>query len=534
MRKQQRQDKAKPRSFSTRNVPLQMRCSPVLTFSPSGATSPAEVQVSDYQRHAFNYFCGIAKKQLQLNISSAKWTQLALQLSFEAPVFQAIAALGGGYRTLVQTTHVAFACRSEDDPRALSQYCKAVASLRRHLDGAVIRPASLEPVLLTCLLLMTFELIRSDSKAAVSHLRLGRQLARDYMLSGIDGQRTTDDALRPQSAEISRELVSLFDQLEEDCVVSSQVHAGLTRSDQCGCCSPANDLPLFATVEGARAQLDTMITAGHDLRMGILNVAQSEAARQRPSSTIARRNCIVPCLSRTVNLKHHAHLQIRLQSLISGHNAWLEAFQGLLDSPENHSQAVILMQVRHFYSAFLLSTCRETQERRCDFFSSHYIRALDLLEQFLANAANENLVKPQRPGPRPNFTLDAGILPTLFLICLKCRDSLVRRRALRILQRADRLEGFLQSRMLAMFAECIIDLEEQNARKLSGGLSMMKDLTADQVPEAARFLDVVVSAAPTSLSDVHLVCGRFAFEGDGGLEITEYRGTGPPLVLVRV
>ncbi|KAK5130471.1 hypothetical protein LTR08_001993 [Meristemomyces frigidus] len=552
-RQQQSHDTAHPSLTLLPSASPQLRCIiPAQSIWPSGA-KPSGVYINDYQGQAFDYFRRKAMIQLERNMSSAKWTQLALQLSHETPVFHAAAALGSSYRALVQVTHVAFACPSIDDTEALGQYCKAIASLRRYLDSAVLRPASLEPVLLSCLLLVMLEMIRNNSAAALSHLRFGRRLAREYMQPGSSHQLTTGTELRPQSNVITKELVSMFTQLEEDCVVSSQTGgAGFISDDLSGYCtrSLSHLSPPLMTLEDARAQFDILATASHYLRMDILQIAQSAPPRQRTGPpTSARQTCINQCMSRAVNLEHHAHLLTRLQSLTNAHSAWFTALNKLLpnlnEAGQRSTRALAILQIRHFYSAFLLSTCRETREQRSDFFSTQYPRVLCMAEQYLTatnpSSEEETAVRkcplsPSRPGPRPNFTLDAGVLPTLFLICLKCRDSVVRRRALCALRSTDRLEGFLQSRTLATFAECIIDLEERHAKELlsseerGGGVV----LTADQVPEAARILDAVVTTAPTNPTKMHLVCGRYAHDRGGELDVVEYTGTGCPFVLHRV
>ncbi|KAK3642902.1 hypothetical protein LTR56_010499 [Elasticomyces elasticus] len=271
--------------------------------------------------------------------------------------------------------------------------------------------------------------------------------------------------------------------------------------------------------------------------MDILQIAQSTFHKQQfEPNSLARRTCINLCMSRTVNLDHHLDITIRLQNLIVALSAWLVKLSKLLPSHHNPNQrrALTLLRIRHFHITFLLSTCRETREQRSDFFAAEWVRVLDLAEEYLAdNSGREDSpaeADHSRPVPRPDFALDAGVLPTLYLICLKCRDSVVRRRALQALRRTDRLEGFLQSQTLANHAECIVDLEERHARLLLPLLDRMavrengNILTADQVPEAARILDAVVAAAPTKPTEMHLVCGRIAHGRDEELEVVEYRG----------
>ncbi|KAK5706069.1 hypothetical protein LTR97_001055 [Elasticomyces elasticus] len=504
---------------------------------------PPDIRFSDYQKYAFDYFRRKATIQLERNMSSARWTRLALQLSTETPVFHAVAALGSSYRTLVQLTHAAFACPSVDDTEALDQSCTAIASLRRHLDGAVSRTASLESVLMACLLLLTLELVRGNSAAVLSHLRFGRKAARECVQSGND--RSLGIKLEARSTVTTRELMSMFNQLEAHCVLSPQIPGRVLYSEDRPGYRPSTQLPSpLTTVEDVRTQLDILIVASHRLRMDVLQIAQSALQKQEHKpNCLARRTCINQCLSRTINLDQHPDIITRLHSLTVAFSAWLTKLSEILFTQHkpDKRRALTFLQIRHFHSTFLLSTCRETREQRSDFFSADWARVLDLAEEYLAAhpVREDNRIESltSHPGPRPNFTIDTGVLPTLYLICLKCRDSAVRRRALQVLRRTDRLEGFLQSQTLANHAECIIDLEERHARLL---IPLLDDtttsedgsaLTADQVPEAARILDAVVAAAPTKPTEMHVVCGRIAHERDGELEVVEYRFTGCPMVL---
>ncbi|KAK5682884.1 hypothetical protein LTR17_027322 [Elasticomyces elasticus] len=392
---------------------------------------------------------------------------------------------------------------------------------------------------------MTLDLVSGNTAAALTHLRFGRKAAREYMQSSDDKRMTPGIKLQPQSTVTNRELMSLFDQLEENCVLCPRIpEAGFIGDDPAWRWHRAQlSLPLM-NLEDAITQLDILTTANHRLRMDILQIAQSAFGKQQiEPNSLARRTCINHCMSRTVNLDHRSDITIRLQNLTVALSAWLAELNKLLSSHHNPNQrrALTLLQIRHFYITFLLSTCRETREQRIDSFSTDWVRVIDLAEEYLtARPVHEDSPiesPPSRPGPRPDFALDTGVLPTLYLICLKCRDSVVRRRALQALRRTDRLEGFLQSQTLANHAECIIDLEERHARLLLPLLDRMavrengSMLTTDQVPESARILDAVVAAAPTKPTEMHLVCGRIAHGRDGELEVVEYRGTGCPLVL---
>ena len=94
---------------------------------------------------------------------------------------------------------------------------------------------------------------------------------------------------------------------------------------------------------------------------------------------------------------------------------------------------------------------------------------------------------------------------------------------------ARRREGLGHSESMAWFISVYVDAEEQAARKalLQRGLVPDEELVAEQVPEAARFLDMTIYAETADITRV--VCTRFRHEDRGQLVIREWRGCKEPL-----
>lgn len=500
------------------------------------AESPLLLRVPDYERHAFDFFCRTTATACRLNTPRAHCTQLALQLSIEAPVFRAIAALGSAYRDLVQITHVAFACPSEQDNRAIGLYGKAVASLHQYLTQATpSNPAFAETVLLACLLFVSFEMVRHNSAAAIAHLRLGQRIAREFVSSSLgNGSRNSalDIALRPRSVKKITELASVFNQIEAEGIVSSWTHPDLSGEHQLQYHRDVVVVPLrFMSLEDARVHLEALSNASSAVRTEILQIArQSETplGHHMVLNNAAAQRCIDHCRSRMIDLGLDGRILDGIRHLTHQHAAWLVSFNELshLATGGSLSLPAILMEIQHFYSRYLLLTCRETRETQSDVFSIDYVHVLGLIEQYLASVSHDVESSPtSQPQPQPTSALEAVVLPTLFLICVKCRDSMLRNRAIRALSRTDRLEVFQRSRTLADFAARIMGLEQRRSGELLGISSLTESgWTASQVPEAARFLDVVISAAPTRPEEVQMFCGRFAHERNGDLELLAVTG----------
>ena len=98
----------------------------------------------------------------------------------------------------------------------------------------------------------------------------------------------------------------------------------------------------------------------------------------------------------------------------------------------------------------------------------------------------------QLPGSearnQPNFTLAHGIITPLYMVCTRCRDPSIRRRALHILQTCNRKEGIWDSTQSALVARRVIQIEETAA----GGFIT----EASQIPSQARIQELETSFGP--------------------------------------
>lgn len=142
--------------------------------------------------------------------------------------------------------------------------------------------------------------------------------------------------------------------------------------------------------------------------------------------------------------------------------------QNTLDLPiedEQSKRSLILLLIQHFYLAFLLITCQSAREVPNDVFHDEYCRILDLAKMYLNNTSLGNEFVEEHLGQRSSFAVGPAVLSALYLIAVKCRDSVARRRAICLLASTDRLEGFQKSQHLAAFADRVVVEEERRARE---------------------------------------------------------------------
>ena len=507
--------------------------------------------VSDVAVHAFDYFrYQICAKYIERGYPIL-WATSSISIGLQEPaVFYAIAALSTIERALVQTIHTTLA-RPVDKQMwdlAMQMYCKALECLRHPMQKAIRGQGSLEPIILSCLSFLVFEVTTGNHLNAIRHARVGKSIL-DERLNRRDGS--------PRTSSSCAEASSVFEgiQAKRNFGVTSRDCGHLTRF----VAAKAS----FGSLEEARAHLEILTEAGQDIRGQLIRRAQDSAQTARITASASSRFCLQYTLSRIMTVD--VALLAQLDDLMNGFGCWGRSFGRMFRSGQFISQDLFIMQLRFFYASFTLAICRETDERLTNRFEDQFVRTLESAERLLrsrpvpspwraeetmtgpvavefmhlldavdgtslGSAGEDALARPQI-GPSPTHedskdravgVFEFGVLHALFAIACKCRRSSRRRRAARLLSEAKRTEAINSSGILLTYAEMIIHLEEQQAAQLTGQLAVDSDFYADEVPEQARFLDVVASSISGKAGHFVLSCTRRAFGKRGDVELLEY------------
>lgn len=166
---------------------------------------------------------------------------------------------------------------------------------------------------------------------------------------------------------------------------------------------------------------------------------------------------------------------------------WLVAFRvflqkrgKLLDS--RGLQAARTLEISHGFAMIYLNSSTVNvlnDETIWDRFTEHYEHVVDLAALITKSSTCENFTT--RRGP--DFTLDMSIVAPLYAVASKCRDPVIRRKAVSLLYAAPRQEGIWDSILTARVAERFIGIEEAGL----GNVTCCED-----VPDWARISDVEV------------------------------------------
>jgi hypothetical protein len=495
------------------------------SLTPTAPLSIAQFCINNLERNAFDFFRFRMAGPLEIMSPGKGWVPQALQLSFESKaVFHAIAAVGSANLSIGSMSHPTMTGQHKPGmyTDALEQYSKTIASLNHQIRAVIEERGPLQPVLLTCLLLVCFELHTDRPSMALRHHIMGRNIMQKSLGSiGSPGSSQSSSSLQVLS--------KAFDGLGISSTYPSNVRTLHAMTEGEVHQSSLMSLALTDRLAEAWNKLDQLIDSSNQLLRKLYLLAKRQVkVAYRDTLDQATQYCLASCWSKSMALPAHDTTLVEINYLLEQLDQWQHNTHVFDGCDQETTRALALLQVRQWTASFALKTCREDRETSLDCHEGDFIRAMDLAQLYL---------KPMSTMPRPfrlrsiygngqddDFNLEQGILPALYLISLKSRTSAIRHRATDILANAHRREGLGSSTVTAQIAVAIIRVEENRAR----GMGSHSDLLSSDVPETARFADIVHAAGvDVQRPTCRLVCARYLHESDGGIEIIEYLSKGP-------
>lgn len=521
--------------------------------SSSTSTTPPLLQtesISDEARLAFDYFRHYACARYLATGYPILWATCSMFVALQEPaVFYAVVAAGFAQQSVEDTLHTTLA-RPIDETRkasALRWYSKAISCLNEAMGDAMGRRGSLEPIILSCLNFVVFEVTMGNHVSAMRHARVGRNILDERLRQQQSGSATSTSSSgvsSPSPGAISRESAPGG---ADDRPSRSVAPAGL-------------GVPLDSLAE-LRASLETLTDAGQMLREQLIVAAQASVQQTHPTLDATSQFCLSHTRSRTMSIA--TALQTRLHETLSAFSAWGNRFMSVFRNSHPISRELLFLQIRFFYASSTMVMCRAGSEKVADSLVDEFVRALESAERLLrtefgwrqqsaAEATEEPVVvelmekltladracsaamHQESPyivpdessvppdNARPIGVFGFGILHALFTIACRCRASRPRRKATQLLLNAKRIEAVNSSGTLSMYAEAIIHLEELQTRLVTGRAFGATEFYADEVPEQARFLDVVARPDPERSAYFLLTCTRRTSPEAREIELLQY------------
>lgn len=468
------------------------------------------------ENQAFTYFREHTLHGILGCFESSHLESLVLQLSLhESSVHHAAVAVGAMHRSMrgrcpsLQTDSYIEPANSFP----VLQYVQSLNDLRRRLNGPTDSECE-HIALVTCLLFICFEMLQGNRPGAVAHLRMGLRIlstsksSSTYLESDKGRMLFCDDSC----CRISNldKLADMYARLDYESTMFGEHSPVLTLASPRDMMGPSPEVSnYFMGIVDARRALGILSNGVYRLRGELLHLAAREMGNEFHGDW-AVRYCVAYSSIRTVDLSERTYLLQQQSCLKFSLERWTSAFKVLSNSLGHHNaRPLILLEMQHFYIYFLICTLRETHEEACDLFNSTFQRMVEVGTQFVDATSSKN-------EPQLTFTLESGIIPSLYLVAMKCRNKKIRHDAIALLERMQCQEGMWEGSLIARFAAELAKIEENE----SGTKDGRNDNRAIYIPESARFSDVVIAMSETP-GYGRLICARYAHESTGGLEISE-------------
>jgi Fungal specific transcription factor domain len=334
---------------------------------------------------------------------------------------------------------------------ALEQYTRALSSLnaRRHSKDPKLR----EVLLTCCLLFVFFELLRGQYDPAFAHLQWGLSIIKQL-------QANSDAKQKPMSPSSPRWLNS-----------SSSNSPSPTEDIETSLVEAMSRLHYQSTFFGIDVSSSEAVVAESvpgDNGYG-LDGFESIAEARKNLDGLFNKSCRVVSsysqLSAEDRLLDSNRLpferdQRELRIECANFSTRFNRSAARIHHPgcKESQRAIDLIRLYHKTSYLMLDTFIEREGVSYDSYTDDF-RKLVTISERIADSFREG--NSRDGGSRPALMLDIGIIPALTYVCMKCADTSLRRRALRMLEVWPHREGPWDSNLLAIMASELIQAETE-------------------------------------------------------------------------
>lgn len=384
------------------------------------------------ERQYLQFFCDEAINALSGYFPSELWNRLLPQKSHHHPILRhAAAAVGAAYeqRTLRDSTG-----QTVNEGFALQQYNKAIQNFR----GQVVSPNCYDNnvILLTCALFSCLEMLRSNQNGAMDHIQGGVQILMSKLRSA------PVQSSKPVSAlgTFDRDLFQFFYRMDLQTSLSGRnLH--------------------FLEIPEEDKTAPTFFSHGNLVFEDITHARDCITGLKLRALSIVRKIGFI--LARPHTEPPSPEDEAKQQRLIEDFQKWHKSFEVMMKKPPKtigirDPRAPLALLIEYHVSYFWLCKCNAKYETEYDEHMSNYTKIIESAEEIIE--LTKTLSKPSSIPRR--FFMEAPITPSLYWTAYKCRDPLLRRRAIKAILNFPACQGGWENRRHAASATRIMEIEE--------------------------------------------------------------------------
>ncbi|KAJ5676767.1 uncharacterized protein N7477_002400 [Penicillium maclennaniae] len=359
------------------------------------------------------------------------WTLVVPQICRSEPaIWDAMIAISGLYEDPDQCLDFHFLRKQDDQTHSLNEhrrealtwYARSISSVRSQIERGSADPYI---SLISCVLFICIETIQGRVEEALELYRQGVQLILDLRV-----QDTLGGVSASKAVLLEQTLVPLFLRLG---IVSLTVSG--TQPSELYWSTEKTFSRSFSSVDQARAAIVLLST---------------EAMIYERESTIHLRAAGGEHAVSTDMIEKKKSLSDRLSDWLKGYNNLCDRLR--TDHAIPTATEPILLAY-HASASIIVTGCLTQFETVYDVHAAEFSLIIELTGQILSNSAGPD-------GSQPPFTFEMGTGIPLAVTAMKCRDPVLRRKALALLRMAPPVQGFFKCVPVALLAENLMKLEE--------------------------------------------------------------------------
>ena len=419
----------------------------------------------------FEYFRVVCTKELSLYLGTGLWETLVLRAAFtERCILHGVLALGALSRNTVPSSVSRQPALSPGflAGYSLGKYNLAIRELNRRITAS---PSSWQLAVLGSMIFIAIESLQRNHDVVKMHLQGALAIWQSHKDSGSNSAQTISEMAHVLNA-FSRLGGQSLGLAKQYILTLLQIPA----------------VPLaFTNISEARDTLSSIHGAMNSLFWK--ETSENPTLPQLPLSP-----ALVQDLSTLLNILESWH-------------ALFAKFVGEHDMDAKTTTCVKILLVYHKIVFISASTYFYFSQTAYDAYLSDFSYIIDLATEIL-QAEHVGRAIPIRSDPC--YTFDIATVQPLFFVACKCRDSLLRKRAIEAMEKI-KGAAFYDTELLARVARCVVTIEESTSSAV--GVSPVK------VKEQDRLQDIQLSFGTAAQT-----CRVTAWkrQGDGGWQEVDF------------
>lgn len=315
---------------------------------------------------------------------------------------------------------------------ALQQYNKAI----HHFRNEVLSPqgSNYDAMLITCALFSCLEMLRDNHHGAMDHVQGGVQI----LLSRLRSTASQTSTSKTARGKFDRDLFQFFYRMDLQTALSGrQMHFSEMPMEDPTAPSPLlEDTLNFENISDARDSLTGLKLRGYSWVHEVGFVLTAPSGPLTPEQEGKHRR------------------------LSEDFHRWHAAFEVFMKKPSNtvgilDPRAPLTLFIEYHVSYFWMKKCTANYETEYDEHVQDYKKVVECAEEIIS------LSKKLDTGPmQRRFVMEAPVTPSLYWTAYKCRDPVLRRRAIQAILDFPSCQGIWENRRHAASVTRIMEIEE--------------------------------------------------------------------------